>query len=80
MKDYKLTCKVCAWVGRASDTYNMCGPYDAHRDIQECPLCESAGTLILACDEQGCHKVACCGMPTSLGYRHTCREHQPEHK
>lgn len=69
-------CEECDWTGRREDLLSAPDPFNDGCLIYACPSCHLM-TTTLACDVDGCKKVASCGEPTDQGYRYTCFEHAP---
>lgn len=54
-------------------------PFDPADTIFGCPSCKSVGTLVQACQHEGCQQEAGGGYPGGLGYWYAwlCWEHRP---
>ena len=55
-------------------------PFNSELTIHGCLACQSIDSFRTACDEPGCWDPVCCGTPSAVGYRNTCRKHQPNAK
>lgn len=73
----KVTCTECDFQGTDEMLLVASNPFDKDQEISGCPKCKSIETILVACDEPGCWKVASCGTPTEDGYRTTCGKHKP---
>ena len=80
MKDRKVICEECEWVGMSSEVLIAKHPFEHGEQVQGCPICKCVESLLVACDEPGCMKRSKCGFPTPSGYRHTCYDHMEEKK
>ena len=70
----------CNWRGTEKEVLTAPSPFDADDTINGCPKCKAIGTIVYACDEQGCWRETSSGTPTPTGYRSTCFEHRPKEK
>lgn len=77
MSEEKLVCDDwrCGWYGYKP--LKAENPFIAGEPIYGCPDCKDIGTLVRACDEEGCKNFVTCGTPTDKGYRSTCGKHAP---
>lgn len=77
MSVQKLVCRdyKCAWCGLNSEALRAPDPFNPGRELMACPKCREVGTLVQACEWEGCRRAASGGLPTGDGYRWFCSEH-----
>lgn len=75
LEKLKRRCKECNWTGTTKELLEAPDPFNPEATLTGCPKCRQTGTMEILCDEPGCKKVPCCGLPTPDGYRLVCGEH-----
>lgn len=78
VEKHKWLCEECGKIAMEDDVLKAPNPFDPQYELYGCPTCREVSTLVMACDEPGCRREVCCGIPTPNGYRQTCSEHKPE--
>ena len=71
-------CEECYRVCDDADVLRAPDPFTPDWEITACPQCRTVGSLVVACDVNGCPSQGSCGTPTPEGFRWTCHNHIPE--
>jgi hypothetical protein len=69
----------CGWCGDNEQLLTAPNPFDPlGGGLCACPECKQlVGTILSACEIDGCWSQATCGTPTAGGYKRTCGLHAP---
>ena len=79
MSKYICETRRCGWRGQEGQILKGPNPFDAEETVYGCPDCKCVGTLIGACEIEGCWQESTCGFPTPEGYLRTCGKHSRGH-
>lgn len=79
-KPDKWVCDVfwCANICTDAEVLWADDPFNPGEKITACPKCRQIGTLVGACDFDGCKSAATSGTPTASGYVSRCYDHRPD--
>jgi len=76
----KMKCQErrCEWVGDKAEMLTAPDPFNEGEILRVCPMCKTLESSVLtACVEPGCNRIATSGTPTPSGYKTTCGDHIP---